>query len=86
MEGVLVYHNSHDALYRQPFGAVETGTSVTLRLRVDESLRAQSVLVRIWHNDIEHQVQMRKVKISEQELYQASFKCPDQPGLVWYSF
>lgn len=86
MEGTPVYHNSHDVLYRQPFGAVETGTSVTLRLRVDKFLGAKSVLVRLWHSDSEHQVPMREAEACGKELYEAEFRCPDQPGLVWYSF
>lgn len=86
LEVTPVYHNSHDSLYRQPFGAVETGTSVTLRLRIDRSLQAKSVFVRLWYDNSEHKVQMHTVRVNEQELYEAKFKCPDHPGLVWYSF
>lgn len=49
-----LFHNSHDSIYRSPFGAVPTDSIVTLRLKMipgDETV--ENVRVRVWINDKE---------------------------------
>lgn len=82
----FVYHDSHSLLFRSPFGAVETGTQVTLRLRVDETAKPESVHARLWHRNSESLVQMVPTEIGGECLYEATFSAPETPGLVWYSF
>lgn len=89
-----MYHDSHNLLFRSPFGAVETGTPITLRLKFTEAAKPDSVFVRLWHGDSESLVQMQPADVSQvasaeiggECLYEATFSAPDTPGLVWYSF
>ena len=47
-ENAQAYHNFLSGVYRLPFGAVETGTRVTLRVYVEEALSPVSVTLRVW--------------------------------------
>lgn len=75
-----LYHNSHDDQFRLPFGAVEAGTAVQLRLYASGAPR--SVQLRVW-NGSEQLIDMKPVGLG---LYEAVLKAPDQPMLVWYDF
>lgn len=86
MKSGLAYHDSHHLLYRSPFGAVEAGTRVTLRLRVSKSLEHRSVFARFWYDNSEHLIPMVSTQVDGEYLYRAEFDCPDTPGLVWYCF
>ena len=81
-----MYHDSHSLIFRSPFGAVETGTPVTLRLKLDQAARPESVFVRLWHRDSESFVQMLPTEIDGECLFETTFSAPDTAGLVWYSF
>lgn len=56
-------HNSRDPLFRDPGGAVPTGTAVRLRLRVaDGDLTAAKV--RVWNDRIDQQTIYNMVKVA----------------------
>ena len=84
--GYKIIHNSQEAFYRNPFGAVALGTKVYLRLKV-EGL-AQQVLVRTWIIDEEAFIPMVKEEDvgAEQAIYCAELKVPREKCLVWYYF
>ncbi|MBR2571731.1 MAG: DUF1349 domain-containing protein [Clostridia bacterium] len=77
---MLLYHNSHDLIYRSPFGACPAGASVTLRLKVDPP--ADLVVARLWHDGKETLCPMDK----RGPLYEAVCTMPDEPCLMWYYF
>ena len=74
---MLLYHNSHDLIYRSPFGACPAGASVTLRLKVDPP--ADLVVARLWHDGKETLCPMDQ----RGPLYEAVCTMPDEPCLMW---
>lgn len=92
-----LYHNSWDTQYRKPFGAVQTGTTVTLRLDISDipDLKNDNlnVSVRVWVNDTETLYPMSCVSEISNNIsnetsisYTASITIPDKPCLFWYTF
>ncbi|MDY2776923.1 MAG: 4-alpha-glucanotransferase [Collinsella sp.] len=77
-------HNSRQAEYRTPFGAVVAGTTVELRLRVlDVDPEAVQAVLRVWiDGQGESLISMGHLG---EGLFGASLPC-DDPQLVWYSF
>ncbi|MDR0397187.1 MAG: glycoside hydrolase family 13 protein [Oscillospiraceae bacterium] len=87
-------HNSRDAFYRDPPGAVPAGTIVRLRLAVEGEPRPDSVAVRVW-TDRETWTDMTEISYSNNGylngnfngyLYETPLTAPKNPGLVWYDF
>lgn len=77
---MVVYHNSQDAKYRFPFGAVKTNTRVILRISAAE---ADSVDLRLWtEKDKEKKVPMDRMG----EFFVCSIQVPEEPCLLWYFF
>ena len=82
-----VYHNSQQMLYRSPFGAVDIGTEITLRIAVKEKRRAPSVTLRLWVNNAEELVPMKlSGKMDTTLFYEAKISAMKNPGLMWYYF
>lgn len=80
-------HNSHDALFRAPSGAVPCGTTVTLRLRVDAALEDARVTLRLWSTQRVDGIGMARAEGGGMwRTYQAAFDVPAEPCLVWYYF
>jgi glycosidase/chitodextrinase len=80
-------HDSRDPLYRNPGGAVEAGTPVTLRLRA-ASGDLTAARVRIWddRNDAQQIVSMTlAADDGTYEWWQATVT-PSQPTIYWYRF
>ena len=77
-------HNSRQAKYRSPFGAVPRGTDVMLRVAVTEADPARvTVTLRTWIDDIGEQlIPMDHVGGG---IFHAMLPCT-KPNLVWYSF
>ena len=68
----MLYHDSHDAQYRDPLGPVAAGNRLTLRFACDES---PEVLLRTW-DGAERLYPM--VSVGE-SLYEATVTVPDKP-------
>ena len=82
-----IIHNSHDGFFRSPFGAVKCRTPITLRLQVASAQRPQSVHLRIFKNEREHNVEMLFTgERNGLRVYEAEITAPDEPGLLWYYF
>ncbi|MDR3590236.1 MAG: bifunctional glycogen debranching protein GlgX/4-alpha-glucanotransferase [Negativicutes bacterium] len=87
MEQEWLWHNSHDSLFRSPFGAVSAGSSVRLRLRVASGNPPDWVSLRFWHSGHEQQVPMYFWQgEGSAQVFQAEFTAPAVPGLLWYHF
>ncbi len=75
-----ILHDSHKLALRAPFGAVEAGTPVTLRLRLEEAPDV-SVRLRLWEENAERLIEGRRAGgFVEFTLV------PQKTGLVWYYF
>lgn len=79
------YHDSYSSFYRSPFGAVATGTPVTLRLRGPVDLK--SALLRLWGangNGSELDLPMQPLAMSATEIEQAT-GTPDATQYSWWT-
>ncbi len=82
-----LFHNSQDKSYRDPFGAVPTGTEVTLSLRVEAEQPPQRVVVRVFSKGEESHQEMGGV--AERQgvwIYTVTIQVGDMPQLIWYDF
>ena len=86
--GVLdmwAYHDSRDALYRNPFGAAPVGGTVVLRLDVG-GVSDATVTLRTWiDGEGEGFVPMTAERLSDRVRYTCEYEC-GQAALVWYTF
>jgi glycosidase len=73
-------HDSFSATYRSPGGAVATGTSVTLRLRVT-GVRAKSVTLRVETTRVANLKMRRRGSV-----WSVTYRVPARPAIVSYSF
>jgi glycosidase len=83
------YHNSRNLTFRSPFGAVTTGTTVTLRIHTPAGL-PDSVLLRVYDLDAQTQAfyEMTKVLTTPQgfDYWEYKLKTPDKPTVLQYRF
>ncbi len=87
MEQEWLWHNSHDSLFRSPFGAVSAGAPVTLRLRLRSGNPPDWIKLRLWHNGHEEHVPMHLWRDEgNAQIFQAEITAPAIPGLLWYHF
>ncbi|MBQ2661318.1 MAG: alpha-glucosidase C-terminal domain-containing protein [Clostridia bacterium] len=75
-----VCHNSRLLKYRTPFGAVKTGETVTLNLRVPN--QGVKATLRLWINDSEALISGKR----KGDMVEFKFIAPFTEGLVWYYF
>lgn len=83
------YHNSHDSFYRFPFGAVECGQKITLRISMDRTFKAvRAVYLRLWKNSsVEEKVPMHSMDgCGGLTVYECEITAPCDVGLLWYFF
>lgn len=81
------YHHSWEALYRSPFGAVECGIKVTLRiwLESDKTLYKTDLFLDFLENT--QILPMKRVgQMKTGFVYEASFTAPETPCLLHYHF
>lgn len=82
------FHDSRDRAYRNPYGAVEPGTPVVLRIDVWDAPGA-TVTLRTWEDDAgESRYDMRPSEqpgVHGAQRYEASI-APTTPGVMWYYF
>jgi 4-alpha-glucanotransferase len=90
-QGVVVLkkveHNSRELFYRSPFGAVTTGTEVTLRLSAANVGIPLSIhLVLVTDDDTSYHTMSYIMSIGTYCVYEVKVKMPSKAGLVWYYF
>lgn len=88
-------HNSRDTLYRNPGGAVSTGTAVTLRLRA-ASGDLQEARVRVWNDRLNTSAMYDMTRVATgvalpndpgpYEFWEATLPASADPTVYWYRF
>ncbi|MCS7011535.1 MAG: alpha-amylase family glycosyl hydrolase, partial [Anaerolineales bacterium] len=88
-------HNSRDTLYRNPGGAVPTGTPVTLRLRAANG-DLQQAKVRVWNDRTNTQTIYNMTKVAGNvslpgdpgpyEFWEVTLPASSLPTVYWYRF
>lgn len=92
----MLYHNSHDPIFRRPFGAVPCGTKVTVALQVNDAPNVKEVLLRLWREKEGAEDMIELIPTPGPETvgqhgdkkanYSTVFTAPEKPGLLWYYF
>ncbi len=79
-----LFHDSRDAAYRSPGGAVPGGTSVVLRLRT-QSGDLTSAVVRMWNSTTETET-LVPMSPTGQDMWEATIHTPPDGAPLWYRF
>ncbi len=79
-----IIHDSRNTEYREPFGAAQTGTKVSLAIKIIDPV-PESVRLMLWHGD---EPAVHYIEMSEEwdGRYTAEFTLPDEGCLIWYAF
>ncbi|MFZ5353183.1 MAG: glycoside hydrolase family 13 protein [Bacillota bacterium] len=88
MTNSFILHDSQDENFRTPFGAVECGSSICLKLEINTSSYINHVRLHLVAEDgIERQLEMlEESKVFNKHVYVVNIKVPELPGLLWYYF
>ena len=84
---IQIIHNSHDTEFRNPFGAVTVGTTVTLRLWTNKRCSAYINLINFYNN--QREIQMREVGWRDdinKWVYEINIDTTNSIGLIYYYF
>lgn len=82
-----IEHNSHISLYRSPFGAVKSSTSVTIRLLLTDFGIPSHIKLIYEFSGTNMGVDMAYVfPVSDGYMYEATIEIPDDTGLLFYYF
>ncbi len=76
-------HNSHENIYREPFGACSVNTHVRLRLFCDTSLSVKKAVCVI--NET-HITMYSAFSVANGNMYECTVEPPDKPSLLFYWF
>ena len=83
---MILEHNSTEAFYRYPLGALKTGSQVRLRVAAVGVSALQCIELRIWDGE-EHHYPMRPLGLREGKFYyEAQLTVAQEPCLYWYRF
>ena len=83
---MILEHNSTEAFYRYPLGALKTGSQVRLRVAAVGVSAMQCVELRIWDGE-EHHYPMRPLGMRGGKFYyEAQVTVAQTPCLYWYRF
>ena len=80
----MIFHNSQDIEYRNPFGAVTSGTRVSLALSITDREQPEKCFLRLWNGKTEQIIQM----FDEDNIgfYKCNFTAEINPTPLWYYF
>ena len=70
-----IIHDSRNAEYREPFGAAQTGTKVSLAIEISDPA-PEAVRLMLWHGD-DPEIHYLDMKEEGEGRYAASFSLPD---------
>ena len=79
-----IIHNSRLKQYREPFGAVEAGTKVSLSLFIEDE-QPESVQLMLWRGE-DPNPQFIEMKDNGGGRFSAEVAVPDEGCLLWYAF
>lgn len=83
---MMIYHNSHDTFYRNPFGALQEGEKVVIRLKIDNNLIIKNVYLRLWTESDEEKINMERTQKKDYAyIYEAVIEAK-HPDILWYYF
>lgn len=83
-----IIFNSHNSMYRQPFGAIQCQEYVFFRIQVSITFEIQSVDLCLWGKKLAKKA-IPMDFLSEEDgfkNYTINFQAPYEPGIVWYYF
>lgn len=86
------YHHSQEGYYRYPFGAVDCGSLIRLRIAVDSSSPELECELRVWEEKRNREKILRMTREEGEgrgpyrQVFTADYQVPEEPGLVWYYF
>ncbi|UOR10862.1 glycoside hydrolase family 13 protein [Halobacillus amylolyticus] len=89
MKSLDIYHNSFALQYREPFGAVPKGSSVTLTIDIDQRHPLLHVILHCIHDKTNEEQTIEMDQVSGRNSYctfEANLIMPEEPQLVWYFF
>ena len=87
MEGLQIIHDSHDIKYRSPFGSVETGTDITIRLWTSERCLVYINLINFYNNQQEIVMKELEQGINDYGYtYETTIDTNNCNGLIYYNF
>ncbi len=81
LDKVVLEHNSADSAFRWPVGAVKCGEEVRLSVSVASGMVVDPVLV-LKDDDSSEEIPMSAMEGG----YTVTFRAPDEPRAMWYSF
>ena len=81
---MTIKHDSRKPEYREPFGAAQTGTKVSLAIEISDPV-PESVRLMLWHGD-DPEIHYLEMSEAGGGRYTVSFPLPDEGCLVWYAF
>ena len=79
-----ILHDSRLKQYREPFGAAEAGTKVSLSLYIEDE-QPESVQLMLWHGE-DTNPQFIEMKDNGDGRFSAVITVPDEGCLLWYAF
>ena len=83
---MILQHNTMDAFYRFPQGALPVGAQVCMRVAVLSSHEPDSVEMRVWDGE-EHYFPMRPLGARDgKRFYEVQVNVSEKPCLYWYRF
>ncbi|KXG75271.1 glycoside hydrolase family 13 protein [Thermotalea metallivorans] len=84
-----ILHDSHQAFFRKPFGAVPCRQRISIRISLQgKKEEILQIILRLW----DHQEGERKIPMvlchtaHDQKSYETEISAPAAPGLLWYYF
>jgi hypothetical protein len=82
----MIYHNSQEEYYRNPKGALEVGSALTIRIKVPEKIK--KIFLYYWTESTGNvKVAMNLHKEEENySYYSVTFNVGMKPQLLWYNF
>lgn len=83
-----IIYNSQDLFFKSPFGAVECGTDVELKINIDKKINIESVKVSVVDDHGKTKDISMALHSSEDDFdtYKVIIDCLDEVGLYWYHF
>ena len=83
---MILQHNTTDAFYRTPQGALPAGAQVRMRVAVISSHEPDSIEMRVWDGE-EHRFPMRSLGAKDgKRYYEVQVSVSEKPCLYWYRF
>ena len=83
----MIYHNSQNTIWRNPFGAALVGSQVALRLDISELSEPVKVFLSTTHNGVSNEIQMTGSPLEYGGFsFTADLTLPEDAGLLFYYF